>query len=363
MHLQVFKGIQGYAKLEKDWSLLFDSIKEPIYTQSTIWHKAYLNHLCEAPESCYYLSIYKDQELLAIFPFELRKMKFKFLSFRTLMFSTHPHFGLNCTIVKEGQDPESLFNFLFNQLRRSNYVKWDLVYLQRCIEDTFEDKCTISDEELVLLDESQSCDILSISNLKGNKRLYSRNLKRNIKKGLDLLALESKVDFFTSKIKKTHEQSYLDFLNVEASGWKGVGGEKSAIKLDQRLRNFYEEVLLGFEMSGASEINVLSVNSIPIAAQFAIILKNTVYLLKIGYDEAYAKFSPGNVLLDHKLDDYQVDGNLDELNLISDAAWHRQWRPIELKATKKYFCRSNFVALYFRTLLWIKKYLKNRKGS
>ena len=73
------------------------------------------------------------------------------------------------------------------------------------------------------------------------------------------------------------------------------------------------------------EISILRVDSIPIAAQFGIIVDETVYQLKIGYDEKYSNLSPGNILIKKLLSEYR-QRDLKCFNLVSHTNWHKNWR-------------------------------------
>ena len=148
------------------------------------------------------------------------------------------------------------------------------------------------------------------------------------------------------------------FLDIEASGWKGSKGEKTAIKLNKNLQSFYREIIQGFSKNGQMEMNLLSINNKPIAAQYAIILEPTVFLLKIGYDEDYRSLSPGNILIEHKLKEYEINSNLTTLNLISNAAWHTNWKPAVLSSHNIYNCKNLLIAIYIKSIFWLKDLVK-----
>ena len=64
-----------------------------------------------------------------------------------------------------------------------------------------------------------------------------------------------------------------------------------------------------------------------IAAQFCILLDHTAYIVKIGYDEGYKRYAPGNLLVDLFLERSIADGSIERINLLTDAKWHRDWKP------------------------------------
>ena len=70
-------------------------------------------------------------------------------------------------------------------------------------------------------------------------------------------------------------------------------------------------------------------------AGFSLLVNDTSYLLKFGYDEEYAKISPGNLLIEHMLQRYDKKSSVKVLNCISDAPGFNRWKPLG-KAVFKY---------------------------
>jgi hypothetical protein len=155
----------------------------------------------------------------------------------------------------------------------------------------------------------------------------SRNFRRNLKRARQYLDELPGVDFaFTSNGPELEEK--LDaFMDVEASGWKGALGSGTAIKLHPSLRCFYRTLTHSLSACGRVSINTLTANGRCIAAQFCIMLDHTAYILKIGYDEGYKRYAPGNLLIDLFLKRGMADCTIESINLITDAEWHLDWRP------------------------------------
>ena len=99
------------------------------------------------------------------------------------------------------------------------------------------------------------------------------------------------------------------------------------IKRDERWSAFYRALLERFAAHGACEINLLQDGEKVIGGTLSFIAANTMYIMKIAYDEEYARCSPGNLLHEHLLDRFAEDDRVNCLNLVSGAAWHRHWTP------------------------------------
>ena len=63
----------------------------------------------------------------------------------------------------------------------------------------------------------------------------------------------------------------------------------------------------------------------PVASHLAVRLGGAVALPKIGYDERFARFGPGNLLFKELLDRSFADPATDEVNCLTDQPWHANW--------------------------------------
>jgi hypothetical protein len=85
-----------------------------------------------------------------------------------------------------------------------------------------------------------------------------------------------------------------DFLEVEASGWKGREG--SALGATGESRSFFLRVAREAFSRGRLMMLALRFDGRPIALKFNLLGLPGAFSLKIGYDESYARFSPGLLL-------------------------------------------------------------------
>ena len=93
-------------------------------------------------------------------------------------------------------------------------------------------------------------------------------------------------------------------------------------------------VLRNFSQIGACEINLLRAEGKCIAGQFCLVTGDTSYILKIGYDEAYAQVAPGNMLLEQAIQRHLSEGAIKYVNLVTDTPWHSSWRPLSYAVSR-----------------------------
>jgi CelD/BcsL family acetyltransferase involved in cellulose biosynthesis len=87
---------------------------------------------------------------------------------------------------------------------------------------------------------------------------------------------------------------------VEQSGWKGTSG--TAIASQPATRAFYSRVAEQAAARGELRLAFLRLDGRPIAAQLAIEAGGAFTVLKLGHDEAFARFAPGKLLIQSVLE-------------------------------------------------------------
>lgn len=85
------------------------------------------------------------------------------------------------------------------------------------------------------------------------------------------------------------------FLALEAAGWKGKIGTAAAQRPE--LRDFFRTAIAGLAREGKARIDLIRLDGRPIAAAVALRSGDMMFGWKTAYDEAFAKFSPGCLLM------------------------------------------------------------------
>jgi CelD/BcsL family acetyltransferase involved in cellulose biosynthesis len=108
------------------------------------------------------------------------------------------------------------------------------------------------------------------------------------------------------------------FYALEASGWKGAEG--TAIKCDPHTRQFYDAVAQASARDGYLSLDFLELNGKPIAGHFGFNLRGRYFLAKAGYDEAFRRYGPGQLLVNEILGQTPERG-LREFDFVGPATW------------------------------------------
>jgi CelD/BcsL family acetyltransferase involved in cellulose biosynthesis len=123
----------------------------------------------------------------------------------------------------------------------------------------------------------------------------SKNLRRNVRRGLHRLGEEGRVSVQVENGSRRLPESLAECLRIEALSWKGAG--RTAIASRPETRRFYGEVARWGLSAGLLRLVFLRLDGRAIAFQLALEDGVAYYPLKGGYDPAYARGSPGILVL------------------------------------------------------------------
>ncbi len=114
-----------------------------------------------------------------------------------------------------------------------------------------------------------------------------------------------------------------EFFDVEAAGWKGARG--TALAHDQIRRRFFEEYAAATAAEGSLHLCFLRIGKEAAAVQLAVEHAGRLWLLKIGYDERFARCSPGTLLL-LETARWGLANGLEAIELLGERDdWTRVW--------------------------------------
>lgn len=119
-------------------------------------------------------------------------------------------------------------------------------------------------------------------------------------------------------------QAALDvFIDTEARSWKGR--TRTALAFDARQRNFYREFCQAAVRCGILRMCFLKIGQHVAAAQICAVFDDRFWSLKVGYDEKFSEYSPGE-LLTHELISHAAKMGLASFEFCGkEAPWTLGW--------------------------------------
>jgi len=137
--------------------------------------------------------------------------------------------------------------------------------------------------------------------LKAHHLREFRRLKRR-------LGEKGKVEHHVARTAEEIRIGVESFLTLEASGWKGR--ERTAMAIDRFRAAFAREALHRLSEQDLCRVHSLTVDGKPIACLIVLIEAGVAYTWKTAYDEAYAAFSPGTLLMIEVTEQHLDDPNI-----------------------------------------------------
>ena len=148
-----------------------------------------------------------------------------------------------------------------------------------------------------------------------------KSFRHRLKSKLRKLEVTGRVSF---NLHTTGEQDALaQFLKLESSGWKGAN--RSAIASDPSRMLFYSTIFDECAERGGLRMYSLTLDSKPIAMHLGIQMNDCYYAPKVAYDENFAAFSPGQLLVKHVIADLHSSGFKKYDFLGPRAPWKSVW--------------------------------------
>ena len=115
------------------------------------------------------------------------------------------------------------------------------------------------------------------------------------------------------------------FADVESGGWKARCG--TALCKQPDLLQFYQLYAARAAALGRLRLAVLRIDDVPAAVELSVEAYGRLWQLKVAYDEQFAAFSPGLLLVHSSIAATNAAGLNSYEFLGSAEPWQEQWRP------------------------------------
>lgn len=152
----------------------------------------------------------------------------------------------------------------------------------------------------MLHSETDADDYLIQSISKHHFRELSRQARR--------LSEQGDLNYIVSRQSNDVRGALEDFLHLENQGWKGR--KRTSLVAERRRAAFAREAINGLAELDRVRIHALKLNDQTIASLIAFVMGGEAFTWKTTFDENYAAFSPGKLLMKHvtqwHLDDFNI---------------------------------------------------------
>jgi hypothetical protein len=124
----------------------------------------------------------------------------------------------------------------------------------------------------------------------------SGSTRKKLRQDWNRLSALGAVDIANERAPDAVAQAFEAFLTMEDASWKGDNGTALLSSKDDAA--FTRRWLANLAAQGSASVALLRIDGKPIAAQVLLYSGRTAYTWKTAFDETYAKYSPGALLVD-----------------------------------------------------------------
>jgi CelD/BcsL family acetyltransferase involved in cellulose biosynthesis len=322
------RGRSGFEELAAQWDQLISRLMQVRFFQHPDWYRALFDSALANPDESLFVAIFDGPDLVGLFPLQISNLCTMGTTINTLGLCNHPHIVLADCIIDDSHECSRLISSLVRQLHEERPVAWDVLMLDKIPERSASYRLLsaeppnrvvpdVTGSSAHVPTESEDAALGPVSNP------FKRNLRRLAKRAEETAPLRYEVCDTLPEL----DQAFPQFLDIEASGWKGTCGTGTAIAQDATLVNFYRELIKRFGARGQCIITQLIHGDNVVASQFGLLVGGTCNILKIGYREDHAWFAPGNLAMERTIRWCCARPDVNELSFVTCPSWSHLWKP------------------------------------
>jgi CelD/BcsL family acetyltransferase involved in cellulose biosynthesis len=319
------RSLDSLAAHEHAWNqlLLDSSVAFPMNSYPQI--SAFMETQIKDSESWLCLFAYERDQLIGVLPL-IAARSIGVLGFRLLLMKTpfdSMHTGsVDCLTLPGREDLIEIFTDYLSRVPRA----WLLIRIREISKQspTMVQLAKPGKRLAAIAFQTSAENYIEVpSDLTVFHARLSSKFKRQLRGGLKKLEAFPDLRFLCREESRPVHENMRRFEVVENAGWKGR--ENTSVKAMPANARFCQLAAERYAAAGWMEWNFIEGDGTTIGAHYAVRVRRTIYLLKIGYDERYSAFTPGNVLIEKAVEYASAAGDVDEINFVADCEWHRHW--------------------------------------
>jgi len=150
-------------------------------------------------------------------------------------------------------------------------------------------------------------------------RKRSGSTAKKLRQDWNRLSALGRVDIANDRTAEGAREAFEVFLELELRSWKGQNG--TALRSDDEDAAFTRRLIADLSAHHGASVALLRVDGKPIAAQVLLYSGSMAYTWKTAFDAAFAKFSPGALLVDKVSDELLASGTTQIESCSSDGSF------------------------------------------
>ena len=347
-------GVEVIEQIFADWTTLCEegASNEPFFRPE--WFAAFVKNF-EA--KVILLTVRREGKLRAVLPLMLRKGMLHGVPVRKLQ----AVFNLQTQrfdLIHGADETErgEVIKAVWQEIKKQ--PKWNIVEMRLVKKDSWlNDLLTLAASEnhqtgiwqmdgapFVTLPKGKDKEKLIDEHFKGLKKHFRQELKRRLRRLKEL----GRVEFVLTRGYRTELMQ--KYFELEAQSWKGESG--TAVLCDKNAVGLHDDFARTVAAQDALLIYELKLDGKVIAMSINIVYEQRTVFWKTSFDKTYARFSPGNLVIQEFLGDCIRNGS-SELDMLSPATDYKKvWASGEREHAAFYVFRRGIIG----NMLWSWKF-------
>ena len=322
-------------ELREVWESLIPEVENISFYHSWEWMYGAAYYLYSDSLRLAYFIVWDGGVPVAMFPLELKeRLILGVVADTEINNLSHAHMPRNDWLCSSSYDPSEVLSVLLANLGSYTPSPWCRLKIHSVLDESPLARATYYMNRYRMQSYSgQSsyyfdCKDTSIEEILSSR--HRRNLRRRVRQA-DALGTVT-FEYLKASDGAAFDEALNAFFKLEASGWKGSKGQKSAISLSPSLSGFYRSLAKANHRRYVCQINLMKINGHPVAGQFCILADGVAHLIKIGFDEDLKHCSPGSILLREFLERSVRGKDIRQVSLVTAPSWADRWHPKKIES-------------------------------
>ncbi len=323
-------GRELNQQVRNHWQNLLTSIQNPTLFQHPAWHEAFLHSHYDAT-SCgqlLFACISANDKPAALVPLLIRRTKRLGLSIRVVELMFNTDMGVRDFPIADDVDGSQLLTMLLYQALPAAAIQWDVALLPDLAENSpaYRAFQRLNHSKLAVYHHDSNrlrCGDEFAKPFAHISKSHAKKTQRK-RKNLDTLG---QVECELINGPAALAQALAQYVELENASWKGSAGECTSLHHDHPQKTFYESLMTNAAPLLNGCITVMRLDGKPIAINVCTRAGDTLWMLKITYDDSLQQYSPGNLMLLHLLEYFAGDEKIKYISFITGGDWTLRWRP------------------------------------
>lgn len=324
--VECIKDAAAFEALKAPMAVLAETSLEPALCSEFAWINAGLRYLAESAGDVCVALVWRDdsvndgRELIGAFV-QKTSRRLPFLPVRQAKSWKHIFCPLCTPLVHCDHAAEALetyFNWVFGPDVTATTLMWEQVPVSGPLAEVIEDTSratgsrqrSINSHRRAVLEVPEDLDSYLVHSLPRKKRKELRRLRAR-------LGEQGRLSVEQFPIGGDLGQWLKEFYALEARGWKGRA--KTALSCDPGWTGFFDQAMADLDGQGDVLFWKLCLNGVPVAMTFGARRGRHAWLCKIAYDEDYARFSPGVLIVLDAMGILAAGGAIDTIDSCAQA--------------------------------------------